>query len=59
MLAWILARLREPSTHATVASFLAAVGLTQLDPGAVRDVLIGVAALCGALGIGLREKGGA
>jgi hypothetical protein len=38
-----------------VASFLAALGITQADEGVVRDVLLGLAALFGALGFGLKE----
>jgi len=52
---WFLARLREPSTHAVVASFLATLGVTQADEGTVRDILLGLAALFAALGFGLKE----
>ncbi len=53
----IIARLREPSTHAALATLIAAAGLS-IDPGAVSAIMLGVAALLGLVGIGMREKGG-
>ena len=53
----IIARLREPSTHAALATIAAAVGI-GLDVDTLREILLGVAAVLGLVGIGMREKGG-
>ena len=58
MKAWILARLREPSTWAALASFLAAAGIPASED-MVRDVLVGIAGVAAFLGVILREKGDA
>ncbi len=53
----ITARLREPSTHAALATIAAAVGV-GLDVDTLREILLGLAAVLGLFGIGMREKGG-
>lgn len=56
MINWFIARLREPSTHAALASFAAVAGF-QVDETTMRDVLFGISAILGLLGVGLAEKG--
>lgn len=58
MTQWLLARLREPSTWASLASFLAAAGIPVTED-VVRDVLLGAAGVAAALGVLLREKANA
>ena len=53
---WLLARLREPSTHAALAGLYAAAGF-GIDAGAVSEILIGLAAVLGVVGVGMRKKG--
>tara|TARA_Y100000310_G_scaffold150480_2_gene149926 strand:- start:778 stop:969 length:192 start_codon:yes stop_codon:yes gene_type:complete len=59
MLNWIAARLREPSTHATLTSLFGAggvLGVATLDEKAIGAVALGIAAIFGALGFGKKEK---
>lgn len=51
---YLIARLAEPSTHASVASLLALAGL-NLDAGIVHDGLVTSSVLFGALGFFVKE----
>ena len=42
---WVLARLKEPSTYAGVASFALALGLTDVQWQAISAAIAGVAGL--------------
>ncbi|MGE3932395.1 MAG: hypothetical protein AB7F67_04045 [Rhodospirillaceae bacterium] len=55
---WLIARLKEPSTHAVIASFLATFGATT-EAAEVGNIALGVATVFGVLGLAMREKGGA
>lgn len=55
ILSWILARLREPSTHTAIAGFLGAIGITA-SGSIIGQVLLGLAALFGLFGIGVGER---
>jgi len=52
---WLIARLREPSTHLAVAGFLATFGFTA-DAGMIGDICVGIAAAQGLAAIVMREK---
>lgn len=54
--AFLLARLREPSTYAGLGALLAASGI-HLDPGVLRAVIQLVAAVAGLLAVLTPEKG--
>lgn len=54
---YILARLREPSTHATIAGFLAAAGIT-IPGDIIGQIMMGIAAAFGLAGILMGEKQG-
>jgi len=53
---WISARLREPSTLASLAAVSATFGM-QLDPGTVNDWMTALSLFFGGLGFFVKEKG--
>lgn len=52
---WLIGRIKEPSTHATLAGLSVVLGLS-IDEAAISNSLLGLASVLGALGIGLKEK---
>lgn len=55
--AFLLARLKEPSTYAGLGALLAAFGI-HLDPGVLQAAIQLVAAVAGLLAVLTPEKGG-
>jgi hypothetical protein len=53
---YLLTRLREPSTYAGIAAFLAGFGLLGLTEQDWNQILGAVAAIAGAAAIFLKEK---
>ena len=51
---YIVNRLAEPSTHASIASLLAVAGL-DLDKGGLHDALIALSVCFGAIGFFTKE----
>ena len=54
---WFFDRADEPSTVVALAGLLGGFGLS-IDEGTLQDILVGVAAVLGAIGIVKKEKGG-
>jgi len=52
---YIIKRLREPSTYATLAAMTAAFGLS-VEPGVVQNVTLAGTGVAGLLGMLLPEK---
>ena len=52
---WAIARIKEPSTATAVGGFLAVVGIS-IDVTTLTEILMGLGALFGVLGIGMKEK---
>jgi len=51
---YIVQRLAEPSSHASISALLAMGGL-QLDHGIVHDVMIAISIMFGSLGFFVKE----
>jgi len=54
---FVLSRLREPSTYAGIAAFLASFGLLGFTEADWNEVFAGIAAIAGVIAIFLGEKG--
>ena len=54
LLNWFIDRIKEPSTHATLASLFGVLGIGATE-GTISAVSLGIAALFVALGIGVKE----
>ncbi|HYH40283.1 MAG TPA: hypothetical protein VD860_18830 [Azospirillum sp.] len=52
---FVVARLKEPSTHASIAVLLGVVGV-QIAPDQVGNIALGAATVAGLFGVGLRER---
>ena len=52
---FLLARLGEPSTYASIAAVLAAVGV-HMDQGLVHDFLVSGSVISGIIGVFVRES---
>jgi hypothetical protein len=51
---YVVARLAEPSTHASIASLLMVAGV-NLDTGPVHDALVALSVIFGGLGFFVKE----
>ena len=55
LLKWFIDRIKEPSTHAVLAGLAGTLGL-NIDDALAANILLSVAGLLAAFGIGLKEK---
>jgi hypothetical protein len=51
---YVVARLAEPSTHASISSLLIVTGV-NIDNGAAHDALVGLSVIFGGLGFFVKE----
>ena len=52
---WVIDRIKEPSTHATLASLFGVLGIGATE-GTISAVLLGMAAMFATFGIAKKEK---
>ena len=52
---WLIARLREPSTHLAIAGFIGTLGVTA-DAGMVSDICLGIAGAFTLAAAVMKEK---